>query len=561
MSGLASGVDWSTIVDKLISVSRVPQDRMYTEKSTLTSKTSAINEIKTLVASLKTSISALGSTDSLLKKSASGSATATADTPIGTYDFNLITQATTAKLNGGGSLANLLDADDPLSSISVGRTITGGTFTVDGVQLTISTADSLNEVLDQITSSVPGITATYNSVTDAIELTKGGGGQIVLGASNDTSNFLQAMHLTGGNSPLSSAAPSLSTVSLSSPIDSANLSGWAAPGTSSSFKINGVSIEYDSAADSIQSVLTRINNSSAGVTAIYDLSSGSFSLRNKSTGNVGITVSDDVGGLAGALKLTSAGGATLSAGTDAVFTVNGGGSLTSRSNVLDETAHGIAGLSVTASALGSQEITVSIDNAAAKTTLESFVSSFNAVQSAIEKYTKVTVSGSKVTAGILSGNHEISDISKSLRRVLFDAGSGVSGSIKRITDLGLDFNGVDNTISITSESTLTSALENSASDIASYFTTADTGLVDRLDTFLDKLVDDSGVAAGTFKTALDSYEKQQKSLDTQIANIERQLTSQRALLESSFIAMETAQAKYQSQADYLTKTFSDTSSS
>ena len=560
MSGLASGVDWQAIVDKLIAVSRVPQDRMYKEKSVTASKTSAINEIKGLMATLKTSIADLGSSDALLKKSASGAATATADTPIGTYDFNLTTLATTAKLSGGGNLATHLNADDPLSNISVGRTITGGTFTVEGVQVTISTADSLNDVLDQINSSGAGITATYNSVTDSVEMVKSGGGQVVLGASNDTSNFLQAMHLTGGTSPVSSAGLGLSSVKLSIPIDSANLSGWAATGTTSEFKINGVAIEYESATDSIQSLLTRINDSAAGVTAIYDLSSGSFSLRNKSTGNVGITVSDDTGGLAAAMKITSSSGATLTAGTDAVFTVNGGGSLTSRSNVLDETAHGIPGLSVTSS-IGDQQITVATDSSATKTALDTFVTNFNAVQNAIEKYTKVTVADKKVTAAILAGNHEISDISKSLRHLLFDKGSGITGGIQRITDLGLDFNSVDNTISIKSESTLTAALEQSASDVAAYFTTTDTGMVARLDAFLGKLVDDSGTAAGTFKTVLDSYEKQQTSLDTQIANIERQLTSQRALLESSFIAMETAQSKYQQQAAYLTKTFSNNSTS
>ena len=47
-----------------------------------------------------------------------------------------------------------------------------------------------------------------------------------------------------------------------------------------SFKLNGVSIAYNVNTDTISSVLTRINDSSAGVTAAYDAVNDRFTLSN-----------------------------------------------------------------------------------------------------------------------------------------------------------------------------------------------------------------------------------------------------------------------------------------
>ena len=128
------------------------------------------------------------------------------------------------------------------------------------------------------------MTASYNSLTDKIDLVKGAGGSISLGASNDTSNFLQAMRLSSGTTPVARST-TLSSPKLSGSIDSANLSGWAGSSVQDSITINGTSIDYNSATDSLQSLMNKINSSAAGVTATYDVSAGKFLLTNKNTGN------------------------------------------------------------------------------------------------------------------------------------------------------------------------------------------------------------------------------------------------------------------------------------
>jgi flagellar hook-associated protein 2 len=563
LSGLASGFDWKSIVDQLIEVSRAPQNRMRTEKTANASKSNAINELKGLVSTFKSSLTSLVSEEALFKKSSTfkdtstnWTASAAKETPAGEYKFNLLTTATASKLTGSGDLVADIDTSAPISGISVGRTLKAGFFTVNGQKITIATTDSLDDIFGKILGQT-GVVASYSG--DQIHLSSGA--PISLGASNDTSNFLQAMRLSGsgvasgGFYEVTTTAPGLSSPKTNVALNSSGLSGLTplTDGVEETLVINGESISYSSS-DTIQGVLNRINSSAAGVTAIYDLAAGQFSLTSKSTGNVGITVTDTgSGSLGAAMGLL---GQTATLGEDATFTINGGGVLSSRSNILDETAHGIEGLSVTANKIGEQTLTVAGDFTAAKDSLNDFISKYNAVQNAIEKYTKVTVTGDKVSSAVLAGNRELSTLSRSLRTMLYQSTTGITGSVQRLSDLGINFSGIEPTISLTKSTDLESKLATAADDIAEYFSTSGTGLLDRIDTLLSGYVSDSGAAAGGFKAQLDSITKQNTSLDKQIEDVERRLASQRSLLENSFIAMERAQSGFQQQSSYLAKTFS-----
>ena len=566
LSGLASGFDWKSIVDQLIEVSRAPQNRMRTEKTSNASKSSAINDIKGLLGTLKTSISSLATEESLYKKGATfkdtstnWKATASKDTPAGEYKFNLISEASASKLSGSSNLVAPLDPTKTIAEISVGRTITSGFFTIRGQRVNVATTDTLQKVIDDIKS----IVGTADLVGDQIQIVSLGS-PLSLGAPNDTSNFLQAMQLSGSgtkteNDPsittddvysVTSSASSLSAPRLNVALKDSGLAGLSS-GVTGSLEINGESVSYNSDTDTISTILDKINASKAGVTAIYDISQRVFSLTNKTTGNVGISVIDN-GPLGGALGLTTG---TTTNGNDATFSINGGGTLTSRSNILDETAHGIKGLSVTANKIGEQTLTVAGDYTAAKDSLNEFITKYNAVQNAIEKYTKVTVTGDKVSSAVLAGNRELSTLSRSLRTMLYQAGGGITGSVQRLSDLGINFAGIEPTISLTKSTALESKLATAADDIAEYFSTAGGGLIDRLDTLLSSYVSDSGSASGGLKAQLDSITKQNTSLDKQIEDVERRLASQRSLLENSFIAMERAQSGFQQQSAYLAKTF------
>lgn len=170
--------------------------------------------------------------------------------------------------------------------------------------------------------------------------------------------------------------------------------------------------------------------------------------------------------------------------------------------------------------------------------------------------------GTKVSSAVLAGSRELASISRELRKVLYEngkdsSGNDLTGAVKRISDMGFGFSGIENTISITNSTTLDSKLSSSAEDVIAYFSTSKNGLSARLGTLLDRLVSDSSTTPGVFKVQLDKISSQNKSLDKQIEDVERRLASQRSLLENSFIAMEKAQSGFQQQSAYLAKTFNN----
>ena len=105
-----------------------------------------------------------------------------------------------AVIFGGAASSGTLDKGEKLSLETFPTGITNGSFTIDGVKITLdSGADDLKGVLSRITS-MTDINATYDSATDLITLTRKDGSDtpIGLGSATDTSNFLDVTGLIAG---------------------------------------------------------------------------------------------------------------------------------------------------------------------------------------------------------------------------------------------------------------------------------------------------------------------------------------------------------------------------
>lgn len=559
LSGLASGFDWKSFVDSMMDIERAPITRLEAEKTRNSSQVTQLTTLGGRLTALKTASEALEADGLFTKRSVTGTATgssasAAAGTVAGQYAFNVTQRATAARLQGGmGVAANLAPTADvsglTLANLPVAAAVSAGSFTVNGRTVTVATTDSLEDVFDAIDTATSGaVTAAYDPATDKVKLT--GTGEVVLGAANDTSNFLRAMKLTnnGGSAVESSAA--LATLKLTAPLNTANL-GTAVTavdgGGAGSFSINGVSIGYDVDTDSLSTLIKRINQSGAGVTAAYDTVLDRMTLSNQSTGDLGLTVSESAGGLLGALGLTT--GATRVRGQNAEFTLNGGATLTSTSNTLDATAHGVTGLSLTAGDVGTQTLAVAVDASAMREKIDGFISAFNGVQTFLESSTRVTTdSKGKVTAGTMASNREIQSWGSKLRSLVFAAVPGLDGSIARLENLGIDFKSGTSELEIKNSSKLTAALNDRPDDVAEFFTSASSGLADLIGDYSDNI---SALNTNQQKV----LNKSNTSIDDQIAAIERRLVQQRELMESAFIAMESAQSKLQSQSSALTNAF------
>lgn len=570
LSGLVSGFDWKSFVDQMIELERAPITTLESEQTDNTLKTTSLDAVETRLNDLKEASEALNVDGLFTARSAtttsatSWTTSASAGTATGSYTIAVSQLATKASRTGTSDIGQGLSTTSnvsalTLASLPTATAVTAGTFSINGAQVTIALTDSLQDVFDKINTATSGdITASYNAGTDKISLTSGTSTQIVLGAANDTSNFLSVAKLSNNDTATTTSSGALGSVSLNATLTNAKLR-TAITGVDSngagSFTINGVSISYDVDTDSITSIMKRINDSSAGVAATYDATADRMVLTNKTTGDTGIAISEDAGGVLGALGLTAS---TLTRGKDTLFTVNGGATRSSHGTTLDATAHGITGLSVTVNSASTDTITVASNSETARDAIDTFISAFNSVQSYISSQTAISQKNGKVTTSTLSDNREVQEWARSLRSLAFKTIG--TGTIDRLEKLGIDFSGTDSSLTIKDETKLTNALENDSASVESFFRSSSTGFAAQFNSFFTSVLGITGSGGGLDRQT-EQLTKRNTAIDTQIADIERRLVQRRALLESGFIAMETAQSKLKQMQTQLTNSFGSSSSS
>jgi len=454
-------------------------------------------------------------------------------------DHSSVTSASATGLNG--SSAN----------------VTTGSFTVDGAQVTVASTDSLQDIFNNIASATNNkVTAAYNSSTDSITLASTDGSPLVLGNSADTSNFLQVAQLSVPNPDSVTSASALGKVNTTVTMTDSDLATPVSDGGSGNgaFTINGVTINYDASTDSIQNVLDRINSSSAGVTAAYNTVNNRFVLTNNTTGNVGISM-QDVPGSGNFLAATGLSGGALISGKNLTYTLNNSSqTLVSESNTITQASSGIQNLSVTALATGSATVTVGSDTSAVSTAIQQFITDYNSVQNYISSQQIVsTGSDGTVTPGTLTGDQTADDITTNLRSLSFIAGSGLSGAIKTLGDLGIQTNGQNNTLSLSDSSTLNSALANNLSSVQSFFSDATNGMATQLSNYITNIT----ASDGELTNHQASLSQQSGNITTQIANLETKITSDTAQWTSEFQAMEQAQSQVNQELTYLSEQVSN----
>jgi flagellar hook-associated protein 2 len=476
-------------------------------------------------------------------------ATAGAGAALGTHTLNISQLATTATRQGTTNVGARLNATNDVSSLVLGAAafstaVTAGTFSVNGKPVSVAVTDSLQDVFDRISTATGGaVTAAYDSLTDKITLSSAG--EIVVGGATDTSNFLSVAKLQNNGTGTLASSSALGSLKATAALSAGNFTTAVTDGGSGAgqFKINGVAITFNSSTDSLKNIIDRINSSAAGVTASYDPVNDRLSLTNKSTGDLGIGLEDVTGNF---LAATGLSGGTLSRGKNLQYTLNGGGTLVSTSNTITEASSGLTGVAITALATGNSTVEIKSDTAAIKQAINDFLGEYNKVQGLVDKETSSTTDG-KVTAGTLAGQSDANEIASKLRSLAFNTASGLSGTLSRIAELGIDTNGDNDNLTLKDPDLLEGLLQNSLSSVSELFTNGNNGVAVRLDKFLESTVGDEG----TLLRRIDNLGKQSTTIDVQIADMERVVQSNRQRMIDSFVQMETAQAKINQQMQYL----------
>jgi flagellar hook-associated protein 2 len=207
---------------------------------------------------------------------------------------------------------NIRDDQQVFSKTTQFAAVTSGSFNVNGTSISVDASqDTLQTMIGKINSAGVGVTASYNSNTDKVVFTPDVAGA-ALALESDTSGFFTAAKVTTGTVGTHvNANAAFNGTGLNSPLFDPGVAVQAG-----SFTVNGVAITV-AANDTINTVLTRITASQAGVTATYDDTTQTLKLTAKQDAATPITVGGDTSGFLAAVKFD--GTATSTTGAKSIY--------------------------------------------------------------------------------------------------------------------------------------------------------------------------------------------------------------------------------------------------
>ncbi len=599
-SGLASGLDTSSWVDALVSAKQTTVTSMQAKLSTIEAKQATFTTLQTSFNTLRTKIEAItdskfgGSFDIFANNTATSSntsvftASATSSASRQAYNISVEQLATNTTAQSDHSTSAVADNDTTLSSLGV----TAGTVSVyvNGVKntVTLSTTQTVSDLKSAF--SAIGVNANVDSNGKLNLASSNPSDKVLVGASNDTSNFKSLFGLTQQTDGSYQSSSALYKVSTSSKLTTSNLFTTGkkdADGnpinttiTAGSFVIGDATITIDDNT-TIAGLVSKINSSTkAGATAYWDTANSKLVLTSKNEGSSYVNVEagtsnlTDVLGLTtstwntdGSVASTSLNTDSQTLGKNAKLTVNGT-SIVSSSNTVSSAVSKLAGVTLTlkgtsstssstSSSSTSTTLTIGQDTSSIVTAVKDFVTQYNSVLKDIDTDT--------ASNGKLYGESSLIDIKKSLRQysTASDANNGVYSLLSQIgistAKVGASLS--DDTQSLTiDEDKLTSALESNSDAVKSLLVGSSSSNSDGLLSKMGTLVSNSMGSSGYFSTAAATFKSQVTDMNTKISKETAVVTKYKATLEAKFSAMETAVSKMQSNySSYLNSSSSKSS--
>ena len=429
------------------------------------------------------------------------------------------------------------------SSSTIGTAkFTGGTasaassFTINGVTISYTATTTVADMLSDINVSQAGVVASYDPVQDRFTLiNKNDGDQGISLTETDATGFLTMAKLT-------TAA-----------------SGTLNRGQNLLYRVND--------GDMLSSSSNTITSNSSGIAGLEVRStkgSGASKLSSLDTSTDILSATASHGYVTGEMiRMHALGTAPAGLDTSTTYYARALTNNTFTLHTTEDNAKNNAGVvNITGSATGDvyfmgtstvkSTITVAADNDKIKKAITEFVDQYNKVQSFIEiQSASSTNSDGKVTQSPLANESIVREIASNLRSNTTSEITGQTGTILRLDSLGYETGGYNNQVTLKTSATLDTALRDSIGQVKSLFTTATTGLATRMNSYLTTVSGETG----SLVERRSNLSKQATSIDTQIAEMERRVQSNRSMLLRKFNAMEQAQAKSNMQMQFIAQKF------
>ncbi len=173
ITGLSSGLDWSTMISQLVALQRKPITNLEDRQTTLSEKKSAWAEVNTMLLTLKTTAGSLSSLDDFDRFTPNASIAGTSSDVEDLLSFSVGSNASegtySIKVNQLATAQKLVSSSFSSSSVALG--ISGG-ISVNGREVSIATTDSLADIRTKINAlnsgeNPAGVTASIIAVSDS----------------------------------------------------------------------------------------------------------------------------------------------------------------------------------------------------------------------------------------------------------------------------------------------------------------------------------------------------------------------------------------------------------
>ncbi|MGC4007645.1 MAG: flagellar filament capping protein FliD [Pseudomonas sp.] len=262
---------------------------------------------------------------------------------------------------------------------------------------------------------------------------------------------------------------------------------------------------------------------------------------------------------AGTKASATAGGYVSAPAANAKYTIDG----LEMSSSVNKISSAISGVELNLVATGKSTVTVDTNTDGLKTSIQSFVSAYNALMTSINSLTKVTTttdsSGNPTTsAASLASDSMTRNLLNTLRTQLVGS-STEGGSIKLLSQLGISTK-TDGTLDV-DDTKLDAALEKNFASVQGFFT-GDGGLLNRMSSSMDLYTKSNGLLdqrKASLNDTLSDLADQSTKLDTRMTKLTETLMAKYTAMDTLVAQLNATKSSVLTTLNALNKTSSSDS--
>jgi len=444
IGGVVSGLDTNSIIEGLLQIESQRLERLQKEQEELTLKQQLFQEIDDKLEELMDKVFELKLSSTFNAKTVSSSdedvvtAAVTAVAQTGSFQIKVSNLVSYTIISPSETFGEPPAATTLYSQLNTRNTPIEGTFYINGVEITVSSTDTINDIVNNINNSSANVTASYDELTG--KLTLSSSSQITI--SNGTSNFLDVFNLStaplvesGGVYTIQSTTQIGALSRNTSLATAASLKGLTF--NAGTIKINGVEITLQGT-ETLDEVLDAINSSNANVYAWYDDTEDKVYIRSTIGGPRDLILQDiDSTNLFGILEWENG---TKTAGQSAKIEVSYDGGISWSEYYSDTNNFEIAdGVNITAVSVSATPVEIKIENDIDSVVekISDFIDKYNEIMDYI--YTKLheepiedknweDMTNDEKKIGLLKEDSTLDRIFQSLRNFIYTAVDGLEYS-------------------------------------------------------------------------------------------------------------------------------------